>query len=207
MARQNVLQEVKNRMKEMKDSKAAQLETIRRKQEEARTEIEAAGLAMKQATEEMDVDRYEEAKNKKRKAHTALDMYNGRYNQIKQQEYISEGESDSVIDSLLEYEKKLAEDFKKSAAAPLKQLAILHEEYTAAVKDTEDTLTAWQRDIHANYNTRGAMLRIDPLDGKHTTRSETPCPVHRLPYTGCGEAAVMGEYLKKAATLIEEAEQ
>ena len=111
MAKQTVLDEVKNRMKEMQDSKAAQLETIRQKQAEARSQIEAAALAMKQATEEMNVDSYEEAKNRKRKAQTALDMYNGRYEQIKQQEYISEAESDSVVDSLLEYEKQLAEDF------------------------------------------------------------------------------------------------
>ena len=48
-----VLQEVKERMQEMQDSKAAQLATIQQKQDEARSQIEAAALAMKQATEEM----------------------------------------------------------------------------------------------------------------------------------------------------------
>lgn len=203
MAKQTVLDEVKDRMKEMQDSKAAQLETIRQKQAEARTQIEAAALAMKQATEEMNVDSYEEAKNRKRKAQTALDMYNGRYEQISKQEYISEAESDSVVDSLLEYENQLAEDFKAAAAVHLKKLAGLLKDYKAAVQDTESTLTAWQLDIHANYNTRGTAMYTDALTGQQTHRSPQPYPVHRLPYTGCVEAERMGEYLKKEAPLVE----
>ena len=203
MAKQTVLDEVKNRMKEMQDSKAAQLETIRQKQEEARTDREAADLAIKEATEHMNLEAYAEAKDAKRKAQTALDMYNGRYKQIKQQEYISEAESDSVVDSLLEYEKQLAEDFKAAAAVHLKKLAELLEDYKAAVQDTEDTITAWQRDIHANYNTRGAMTRTDPLTGEQTHRSERPIAVHTMPYTGCPEADRMGHYLEKEAQLVE----
>lgn len=204
MAKQNTLQEVKDRMKQMQDSKAAQLAEISQKQEEARSKIEAAALAMKDATERMDVDGYEEAKTAKRKAQTALDMYTGRYNQIKAQEYINEAESDKVVDSLLAYENQLAEDFKAAIAVHLKQLAKLHEEYTAAVQDTENTLTAWQRDIHANYNTRGNGAYYDGLTGQHTHRSPSPVPVHRMAYTGCSEAARLGEYLKKDASLCKE---
>lgn len=201
MAKQNTLQEVKDRMKKMQDSKAAQLETIRQKQEEARTQIEAAALAMKTATEEMNVDAYAEAKDAKRKAQTALDMFNGRYSQIKQQEYISEAESDSVVDGLLEYEKQLAEDFKAAAAGHLKKLAELLKDYKAAVQDTESTLTAWQRDIHANYSTRGGTMYFDKLTGKYTDRSKTPVPVHSFVYDGCEEAEQLRDYLKKAEEL------
>lgn len=204
MAKQTVLEEVKNRMKEMQDSKAAQLETIRQKQEEARTRIEAAALAMEQATEEMDVDSYEAAKNQKHKAQTALDMYNGRYNQIKQQEYISEADSDKVVDSLLAYEKQLAADFKAAAAVHLKKLAELLKDYKAAVQDTENTLTSWQRDIHANYNTRGGTTYYDEFTGQHTNRSPRPVPVHQMPYTGCEEAHRMEGYLEKDAALYKE---
>ncbi len=204
MAKQTVLEEVKNRMREMQDSKAAQLETIRQKQEEARTQIEAAALAMKQATEEMDVDSYEEAKNRKHKAQTALDMYNGRYKQIQQQEYISEADSDKVVDSLLEYEKTLAEDFKAAAAVHLKKLAELLKDYREAVKDTEWTLTSWQRDIHANYNTRGGTTYYDEFTGQHTHRSPRPVPVHQMQYTGCSEAAQLGDYLEKAKDLLQQ---
>lgn len=204
MEKQNILQNVQRRMKEMQDNKTAQLVTIRQKQQEARSKIEVADLGMKQATEEMNIDAYEKAKNAKHKAQTALEMYNERYSQIKQQEYISEAESDSVIDSLLEYEKILAEDLKTAAAEPLKALSKLHEEYMAAVNDTEKTLTAWQRDIHANYSTRGLTTRIDPLTGNKTDRSETPIPVHAQRYEGCREAIQMGNYLEKAKELYKE---
>lgn len=204
MAKQTLLDEVKNRMKEMQDSKAAQLETIQQKQAEARNQIEAAALAMKQAMEDMNVDGYEEAKNRKSRAQIALDMYNGRYEQIKQQEYISETESDSVVDSLLEYENQLEEDFKAAAGVQLKKLAELLKDYKAAVQDVESILTSWQRDIHANYNTRGRTTYTDALTGQQTYRSPHPVPVHRGgAYTGCPEAGRMEDYLKKEAPLVE----
>ncbi len=199
MAKQNVLQDVKNRMKKMQEDKAAQLEIIRREQEEARTQMEEATQAMKIATEEMNVDAYAEARNAKLKAQNALEVYCGRYEQIKRQEYISEAESDAVVDSLLAYENQLAEDFRRAAAESHRVLAKLYKEYTAAVRDAEATLIAWQKDIHANYNTRGAMTRIDPRTGERTYRSEQPIPVHRMPYTGCVESEQLGDYLKKAA--------
>lgn len=203
MVKQDTLREVKTRMKEMQEAKAAQLETINQKQAEARAQIEAAALGMRQATEEMNVEDYEKAKAAKRRAQSALDMYTERYRQIKQLEYVSEEESDKVIDGLLAYEEKLADDFRRAVAEPLKALAALHAAYIAAVADTESTLTAWQRDIHANYSTRGLTRRTDPLTGEVTDRSETPVLVHRLPFKGCGEAAVMGEYLEKAAPLYD----
>ena len=157
---------------------------------------------LKQATEEMNVDSYEAAKNQKHKAQTALDMYNGRYNQIKQQEYISEADSDKVVDSLLAYEGTLAEDFKAAVAEHLKALAGLLKDYKDAVRDTEVTLTNWQRDIHANYNTRGSSQFYDELTGKHTDRSPRPVAVHTMPYTGCAEAARLSDYLGKEAQLV-----
>lgn len=204
MEKQTVLQEVKGRMKEMQDRKAADLEKIAEKQDEARTQIEAARLAMSDATEAMDVDAYEEARQKRRKAQTALDMYTGRYNQIKQQEYISEAESDKVIDSLLAYEDALAADFKAAAADPLKKLAELHKAYRDEVRETEQALTEWQQNIHANYNTRGGTTFYDEFTGKHTSRSRKPVPVHAVPYEGCKEAAQLGDYLNKAAALYAE---
>lgn len=203
MAKQDVLQEVKNRMKEMQDNKATELNAIYQKKAEAQTQKEAADLALKEATESMDLDAYEEAKQAKRKAQTAIDMYSGRYNQIKQQEYISEAESDKVIDSLLVYEEQAAETFKKDLAEQLKQINKIYADYKNTVRETEETIDAWQRDIHANYNSRGASSWVDPETGETTGRSSTPIPVHRLPYTGCTEAAQLGEYLGKVAYLLQ----
>lgn len=200
MAKQTVLQEVKARMQEMQDKKAGELQAIHEKKTEAQTQKEAAELALKEATERMDLDAYEEAKQARRKAQTAIDMYGGRYNQIKQQEYISEEESDKVIDGLLDYEKQLAENFRAAVAEPLKALATILQDYQNEVSDTERTITAWGANIHANYNTRGRSIYTD-AEGRQTTRSATPTPVHSMPYTGCSEAHQLKEYLDKAAGL------
>ena len=196
MAKNTVLQEVKARMQDMQDKKAGELQAIHARRTEAQTQKEAADLALKEATERMDLEAYEEAKTARRKAQTAIDMYAGRYNQIKQQEYISEEDSDKVIDSLLEYEEQLAEDFKKAAAAHLKQLEALLKEYKAEVADIENTLIKWQKDIHANYNTRGATSYYDEFTGQYTGRSKDPYPVHNHIYTGCVEAQRLYDYLK-----------
>ena len=204
MAKQNTLQEVKNKMKEMQDAKALQLAEISQKQEDARDKIAAAALAMKKATEEMNVDRYEEAKHDKSRAQTALDMYSARYAQIQQQEYISEQESDKVLDSLLEYETQLEADLKAAMVEPLKKLNDLYEGYLEEVKETERILAVWQDDIHANYSTRGESLYYDEFTGTTTDRSKKPVPIRRTPFTGCIAAVVLGDYLQKAEGIYKE---
>lgn len=195
MAKQTVVEEVKARMQEMQDKKAAELQAIHEKQTEAQTQKEAAELALKEATERMDLDAYEEAKAAKRKAQTAIDMYSGKYAQISKQEYISEEDSDKVIDSLLAYEDELAAGFKAAVAEPLKKLDELQKAYADAVEDVEQTIRAWTSNIHANYRNNGTTY----ADG--TNRSPQPVPVRRLPYTGCSEAHQLKEYLDKAEGL------
>ena len=200
MAKQTVLQEVKARMQEMQDKKAAELQIIHEKKTEAQTKKEAAELALKEATERMDLDAYEDAKQALKTVQTAIDMYSGKYAQISKQEYISEEESDKVIDSLLAYEKQLAEDFRAAVAEPLKALAGILQNYQDEVNDTERTMNAWVVNIHANYNTRGRSSFAD-AEGQRTTRSNTPVPIRSTVYTGCSEAHQLKEYLKKAEEL------
>lgn len=196
MAKQTVVEEVKARMQEMQQKKAGELETVRQRQQEAQTQKEAAELAIREATDSMDLEAYEEAKTAKRKAQTAIDMYSGKYNQIKQQEYISEPESDKVIDSLLAYEDELAAGFKAAVAEPLKKLDELQQAYFDAVEDVEQTIKAWTGNIHANYRSEGTIYRETG-----TNRAPHPVPVRMTPYTGCSEAHILNEYLGKAAGL------
>lgn len=197
MAKKNKAQEVQARIAEMVEKKKADLAAISNKQAEARTQLEAAELAIKDATETMDLDAYEKATADKRKAQTALDMYGGRYTQIQKQEYISEPESDKVIDELLAYEGQLAEDFKQAVVNPLKELAALHDEYSNRVHEAEDTIRKWTADIHANYRVQGTTY------ANGTNRSDSPKPVRMTPYFGCSEAQTLGTYLQKAKRLYD----
>lgn len=201
MAKQTVLDEVKNRMKEMQDSKAAQLETIRQKQTEARSQIEAADLAMQQAREELNDDDYEAALTKKRKGQAALKMCDERYEQINDEDYISELESDRVIDNLIEYKKTLDESFMSAVAAPLKELSKVYQNYETALDDVKDTLQSWQRNIHANYKTMrdGAQCTLDVL-GEKNHRGASPYTVEVY---DCEGAASVEKFLRDVPSLIE----
>ena len=200
MAKQTVLEEVKMRMQEMKEKKAGELDAIRQKQAEAQTQKEAAELAIKDATERMDLEAYEEAKQAKHRAQTAIDMYSGRYKQIAAQEYISETESDKVIDSLLEFQKETESRFKADLAEYLRKLAQMAAEYQTTVDGIEQTIVAWTRDIHTNYNSRGTTIYKET----GTDRSPYPIPVRQTPYRGCSEAIMLENYLEKAAPLFRE---
>ncbi len=194
---QTVVEEVKARMQEMYDKKASELETVRQKQTEAQTQKEAAELAIREATANMDLEAYEEAKQAHRKAQTAIDMYSGKYDQISKQEYISEADSDKVIDSLLAYEEELAAGFKAAVAEPLKKLDELQRNYFDAVADTENTIGAWTTNIHANYRSEGTIY-----SETGTNRAPHPVSVHSTPYNGCSEAHRLAQYLKNDQRLL-----
>ncbi len=198
MKKQTPLQTVQTRIREMQEKKAADLAEIKEKQKEARTQIEAADLAMKEATEALNVEDYETAKANKQKWQTALDMYTERYKQIQQQELISEADSDKIVDSLLFYEEDLAEDFRRAIFPKLQELKKILWDYKDEVERTEKTLRTWETDIHANYNTRGTSTFIDPNTGIKTDRSAVPVPIHRTAYNGCKEAEILTTYLQKA---------
>ena len=201
------LEEVKDRMRELKMQRANELETINNKMHEAEAKINTEGQAMQQAIETMDEDAYIKAKQEKQRARLAHEMYKGRFAQIMKQELISEADSDAVIDSLLSYEGQLAADFAQDIAGPVSELSRLHKAYMDEVKAVELTLHAWQQDIHRNYRTFGATMRIDKNTGERTDRSETPTPIHAVPYTGCAKATQLGDYLRKAGTLYAGAEE
>lgn len=194
----NKAQEIQQRIEEMTRAKNSELAKIAEKKGEAQARKEKAEAKLKEATEQMDLEAYEEAKAEINKEKTAIDMYSGRYSQIAKQEYISEEESDSIIDSLLQYERELDTQFIDDIREPLEMLQGIRKQYLDAIFEAERTIRAWETTIHANYSTRGAMRRIDKTTGQYTDRSEQPIFVHRSFYRGCKEAEQLENYLKKS---------
>lgn len=198
MAKITTLEAVKNKMKELQEARQAQFDKIRQMQETYRAQISDADRTMKQATAELDLDAYDTARQARRRAMSGLEMYDKREKELWAQEIISEPESDRIIDDLLRYEEELAADFRTAIEKPIRQLSQIHAKYMAELNDTENTLEAWQQDIHANYTTRGKTIYTDPATGKTTDRSKTPVPVHVTRNEGCAEAAQLEQYLKKS---------
>lgn len=163
----------------------------------------AAEANLRTAIETTNQDDYNRAKIAISAATSVIEMYSARRKQLVNKDFISERESDAVIDSILEYEKELAKSFKSAAAVHLRKLADLRDEYLKTVMDAENTLLVWQTDIHANYKTRGGTMFFDDLTGTYTDRSPKPVPVRFAAYVGCREAQELGEYLEKAKAIYE----
>lgn len=192
------LQEVQEKMAAITKQKGQELAQIEGKLAQAQADVDKAATDMQEATASMNVDAYEEAKARQRKAKTACEMYQARKAQLEDTEhYITEKESDLAISTLLGYEQTLAADFKVKFADALKILDGILFEYDKAVDEVEDTLAEWVTRIHANHISSTTMWP-DPETGEMTSRSKNPVPVHATAYTGCPEANSLREYVRKA---------
>lgn len=187
----NTVQEVKAQIEEMKNKKAADLEAVREKITEAKAQLEEAEKEIRTATEEMDLQRYEDAKEARRRAHSAIDMYTGRYKQLECLEFVTEEKSDETIDKLLSWEAERTNSFKEELAEIIGQAKTLLEAYFADIRDAETVIRTWESEIHANY--RSATTTY--ADGSH--RAPSPVLVHSLPYRGDDIAIITEEYINK----------
>lgn len=111
--------EIQNKIKFLIESKSEQLQAIETEIEKAQAEKD-----MNAATEALNTKAYTKAKERISAAETAIEMYSARRKQVRGLEYVTEQESDAVIDSLLE--DKFLNDIK----APLEHLAALLKGYT-----------------------------------------------------------------------------
>lgn len=196
----DVVTEVKEKISTLQANKAAQLADIRQRQAAADKRLAAANEAMKTAAETLDEMAYSKAKQDKQAASAAIDMYKARFAQLHAKELCTEEESDSVINSLLEYENALNAEFGAALQNYLDQLQALSDDYHGKIRDAEAALDDWQTNIHANYRTRSGCTRIDPETGERTDRMERPVKVHSVPYYGNSSAEALAEYLADAKT-------
>ena len=197
MSKKNVAQEIQKRIAEMQEKKTTELKEIDNKIAELMEKKNSLADIMEIATEKMDLQNYKKADQELKEVKTAIDMYNGKYKQISAQRYISEAESDKVIDDLLVYEKELDKDFINEIKEPLNELRQILAKYFGAVQETEKTIRTWERQIHANYSSRGKTIWTDPVTGKRTDRSDKPIFVHNPQYEGSKTALMLNEYLNR----------
>lgn len=194
MAKKTVLEDIRDLMADLVKARTAQLEEVQRGIEETRQKLEEVDAAIASATVSADLQAYEKGTAAKSKLETALSMYTARLELIRDGEYISEAESDAVIDRLLAYEEQITDRFRADIAGTIESLKNIYSAYAAEFFDIEATLSAWQRDVHANYNSRGRTIYYD-ANGKATYRCDEPQPVHLYNYTFCDEAKRLRDYL------------
>ena len=165
------------------EDKETQLRNISIEMNAARAAQDQAEADLKKATESTDLKAYSKAKHAKEEAAAALEMYGARYAQLQHNKYVTESESDKVIDDLLSYEKNREQEFRNALAPFVEGLRDLFTEYRNDVTMAENTISTWTSTIHANYRT---------FDG---SRSQRPRAVHIIPYTGCAEAREVNTFL------------
>lgn len=197
MNTKNIPAETIKRIAGLEKKKADELEAIAQQIKENNAALSVAKEEIQKATESTNLKEYTAAKAKEAEASAALEMYTARYAQIERREYVTQKDSDAVIDALLQYEKDIADEFIKTIAGPIEEIRKAHADYIESVKDAEHTIKSWNKRIRANY--RSETTRY--ADG--TNISKTPVPVHVLPYTGCGESVIVGGFLDKIGTKIE----
>lgn len=174
----DIVKETQARIQELKDKKKAELEHIDNEMKLAIQEVEAANKEMQAAMEVTDSEAYGEAKKKLLEARDKREMYSGRYQQLKACEYLTETESDRVIDALREHEEEIATAYEDQVKEILRDLRAVHEKYKKARMETENTIDTWTREIHANYRSFGLTSYLDEATGLRTDRSPRPLPVN-----------------------------
>lgn len=192
----NTAQEIRAKIEALIGSRAEQLAEISEKISEARAAVERCSENMKKAQAETNLTSYAAAKAAKLEAETAVEMFSGRAAQLQGKELISEEESDSVIDSLLDYEAKISADYEAAIAGPLNQLQQLQKDYEAAIADAEAVLRLWTTQVHANYRSQSTTFAETG-----TNRSPRPIPVRNIAYHGCNTAQRVRAFLDKEKQL------
>lgn len=167
----NRVEEVKATITDLIEKKAGELDKITAELEAARDRKRKAETALHSAIETTDAAAYKKAKAEADEAATLIEMYTARYGQLRNKEFMSEEESDRVIDSLIEYQNDRAAAFVEAIKGPLAQLEAIYKEYAQDYEDAVKTVNAWTANIHANYRTP----RTTYADGSH--RSNRPAPV------------------------------
>lgn len=193
----NATKKANDRIKALKDQKAAELNKIMEQVHAYQAERAAAEAELKAAQAQMDVDAYADAKARISRADTGIEMYQNRFETLSALEYVSEEESDRVIDGLLEYEDQLAADFVAAIEEPVNKLRELYEAYTGAVSETEQTIRQWTAEIHKNYRSFAGTTYANG-----TNRAGFPQPVHLIPYIGCAESVVVKNSLDRLSEYI-----
>lgn len=191
--KQNYIKEVEARIAELNTKKQTDMNKAIAARQAAEIAAKEAEAAMTDATDKLELERFAEAKKKKEEAETARAMYEGKCQQLEQQAFVSDEDSEAVVNGILAYEEQLAGEYMAAIKKPLEELQTVQKDYMEKVTEAERVLRRWTTEIHANYI---SGMRIQNKEtGEWSNRSETPVPVRMTPYLGCTASRVVWDFL------------
>ena len=185
--------EIKDRAHSIIDKTLGELEEIEDIIKQYHRDIAHYEYEQDEAIKKSDTKKYQKAESEIEKLKIDLNMYRKRRDLLKNEKGISETESDQVIDLLLELQNKNANNMVESVKPLLSQILEIVKEYYSDMLDIENTIIFWTSNVHANYNSRGAVVK------NGSTRLDYIYPVRATPYQGCKEFQVLDKTLKELA--------
>lgn len=163
--------EVRNRIEKYVADREHETAEIDQHIAEAEADKATAEAAMKAAVEATSQADYNSAKEAIEAAQNVIEMFTARREQLVNKEFLSESESDAVIDSLLAYKKDSDAVLVAALVEECAKIQTIIDKYKGEYKDMYDTIRTWEEQIHANYRRWGVTYAPghEPKD---------PAPVH-----------------------------
>lgn len=184
--------EIGKKLEELKEKKANDRAYIARRITEERMRVELAQSNLDKAIRDMDEKAYKKYNAEVTDARTNLELYEERNSQINNIEYVTEGESDEVFNTLLKYEDALQADFEEKFVAALQELKKIYEPYFDEVYETELILRSWEKDIKPNFR----YLRKDENGNYYGNRADHPVSIHFSAYIGSERADKLRNFVE-----------
>lgn len=187
----NVAKEVQSKIRELIDTRNQTVTDLLEKIEEERRAEAAAQEEIDKATAALDFEMNHKAQQDKAAAAERRILMQRRLDQMNGRKQVTETESEEVIASLLQYEKDLETAFTEDVSTPLAALEKICKDYREKVRETENTINDWTREIHPNYRSQSTRY----ADG--TNRAPHPVPVHVVAFYGCDLSGQIDAFLQK----------
>lgn len=188
----NYPHKVQNDIERLKDERVQQMQKIDALIADADKRMRNEEEVQKEAAKNLDMEGHKESLKRQRDAFDEINMLNARKDQLICNHYVSEAESDKVIDDLFAYEDDIAKEFDAAAAALIRKLQQIYDDYCAKVEEAESTMRRWTYEVHPNYRNFGTTY----ADG--TNRANTPQPCRLTPYFGNALSQKVGNFLSLA---------
>lgn len=186
------VEEIREKLANLKEKKISDKQNIERRITEERLRVQISQDNLDKAIREMDEKNYKKYKAETADARDNLELYEARYKQIGNIEYVTEAESDEVFNILLKYEDELEADFEEKFGVVLQELKKIYEPYFEEAYATEELLREWEHDIKRNFR----HLRKDENGNYYGNRENYPIAVHNMAFTGADRANKLRDFVE-----------
>lgn len=187
----DTIEEIRQKADVILEDKAIELKEINAKINNISQELSEMHKDLSKAINDTNEAEFKKISKKITELDNTLLMYHTKREQLQRNEFISESESDAVIDRLLSLQDENADCYSEELKPHLEAVLEISKKYWDDMIAIESLITHWSAHIHANYNTRGKVIK------NGSTRMDYPVPVRTVAYMGCKEFKLIEDVLRQ----------